>query len=85
MLRYDQLYLLILLCSTNNAHTLLIFFNVPHTHKEATGLYGRSFPFFKHLVPVFTKDKAYTNARGDIGDDVAQYEHDVDITLEEDA
>lgn len=46
------------------------------THKEAAGLYGKSFPFFNDLAPVFAKDRAQGNARGDLGDDAEQYMHD---------
>ncbi|XP_039135217.1 uncharacterized protein LOC120272458 [Dioscorea cayenensis subsp. rotundata] len=45
-------------------------------HKEAAGLYGKSFPFFNELAPVFTKDRAHGNARGDLGDDATQYMHE---------
>ncbi|KAM0933262.1 hypothetical protein DsansV1_C36g0232041 [Dioscorea sansibarensis] len=46
------------------------------THKEAAGLYGKSFPFFNDLAPVFAKDRAQGNAKGDLGDDAEQYMHD---------
>lgn len=63
---------------------LLIFFsNAIPTHKEVAGFYGKSFPFFYDLTPVFRKDKAYDNAMGDIRDDATQYEHDNNITQEE--
>ncbi|XP_039134226.1 uncharacterized protein LOC120271616 [Dioscorea cayenensis subsp. rotundata] len=54
-------------------------------HKEAAGLYGKSFPFFNYLVAVFTKDRAYGNARADIGDEARQYENEDDNIFEEDA
>lgn len=86
MLRYDQLYVVILLCFTNNVHTLLIFFLMYHKPtRKAIDLYGRYFPFFRFLASVFTKDRAYGNARDHIRDDAAQYEYDVEIKLEEDA
>ncbi|KAM0944002.1 hypothetical protein DsansV1_C12g0114771 [Dioscorea sansibarensis] len=44
-------------------------------HKEATGLYGKSFPFFNDLAQVFTKDRAHDNAKDDIGDDANQHEN----------
>ncbi|XP_039129055.1 uncharacterized protein LOC120265240 [Dioscorea cayenensis subsp. rotundata] len=53
-------------------------------HKEAAGLYGKSFPFFNYLVAVFTKDRAYGNARADIGDEARQVENEDDNIFEED-
>lgn len=53
------------------------------SYKEAFGLYGKSFPFFNDLSPVFGKDRAYGNSKGDIGDDTAQYEHGNHISLVE--
>lgn len=47
--------------------------------------YIKSFMFFNDLVSIFTKDRAYGNTRGDIGDDTAQYEHEANINLKEDA
>lgn len=54
-------------------------------HKEAVGLYGKSFPFFNDLAPAFPKDRAYGNLRADIRDDARQNEHEDNIILEEDA
>lgn len=52
-------------------------------HKEAAGLYGKCFPFFNDLAPVFTRDRAQGTARGDIGDDLEQYMQE-NISLDED-
>ena len=41
------------------------------------------FLFFNGLASVFIKHRTYGNARDDIGGDVAQYEHNDSITLEE--
>lgn len=47
-------------------------------------MYGKSFPFVNDLDPIFIKDRAHDNKQGTIGDDAAQYEHDVNVTIEED-
>ncbi|XP_039141103.1 uncharacterized protein LOC120278225 [Dioscorea cayenensis subsp. rotundata] len=52
-------------------------------HKEASGMYGKAFPFFNDLVAVFARDRAQGSARGDIGDDAEQYSHE-NITLDDD-
>ncbi|KAH7665507.1 Cytochrome b-c1 complex subunit 7 protein [Dioscorea alata] len=54
-------------------------------HKEAAGLYGKSFPSYNELAPVFTKDRAFGSSACDIRDDMSQYENEVNIILEEDA
>ncbi|XP_039119999.1 uncharacterized protein LOC120256366 [Dioscorea cayenensis subsp. rotundata] len=52
-------------------------------HKEAAGLYGKSFPFFNDLAQVFAKDRAQGTAGGDIGDDAEHYQHE-NINLNDD-
>lgn len=59
------------------AFPLLTFFCITiQNHKEATGLYGKSFPFFNDLAPVFTKDRAQGDVRGDLGDNANQHLHE---------
>lgn len=58
-----------------NTHDVdLFYYNVES--QNSWWLYGKPFPFFNHIAPMFPNDWAHSIARGVLGDDIDQYMHE---------